>query len=347
MIYSHSPSRSLSFFAMLVLLSGCSVETENLEVTEDFLLDPRPVDVLWVVDNSGTMAEHQAAVGAAFPLLTSELSALSVDWQMGITATDMSDPDYRGRLVDVGAGAVVLNSTSPNVETLFEGLVQLGDVGSPVERGLEASWAAISHPLINHDNDGFLRDEARLAVVYLSDDEDCSHEGGLLTESSEACAADPDSLIGVNDYLVRYEGLKQSPLDVSLHALVETGATAEFEGCGGSNPGVRIMRAARGTGGMVASLCGELDGTFTELGKQLTGRRTAFPLRRRPDITTLVVQLQPAQGSSAGPSAVVRDVTMQNGWTWHESSNSIRLWGSAVPEIGTTVRVRYAVGIGG
>lgn len=326
------------------------MDVDDLPIEDTFLLEPAPVDVLWVVDNSGTMAESQSALGAAFPSLLAELSGLSIDWQLGIVSTDMSDPDHRGRLVELaGDGSVFMHSGFTDAASRFALKVRLGDEGSPVERGLEASWAALSSPLATHDNAGFLRSDARLAVIYVSDDEDCSHEGGLAAESSAACAADPDGLVGVGDYLVRYEGLKAEPLDVSVHALVETGTTAEFEGCGGSNPGTRIIAAARGTGGLVAPLCGDLSATFTELGKQLVGRRTAFPLSRRPDPDSLAVRLETTDALASGgpPTALVRDVAMQDGWTWHKESNTIRLWGSAIPLLGTSVVVHYVVGAGG
>jgi hypothetical protein len=345
---SFGPARVLSLLLCSGLLVACPVPLGDLEIEDPFLLEPAAVDVLWVVDNSGTMADPQLALGDAFPSLLFELSALAIDWQMGIVSTDMSNPDQRGRLVEMaGDGSVFMDSNFEDAASRFAFRVRLGDEGSPVERGLEASWAAISSPLASHDNAGFLREEARLAIIYVSDDEDCSHEGGLPLESSEACAADPASLVDVSDYLVRYEGLKADPLDVSVHALVETGTTGEFEGCGGSNPAVRIMRAARGTGGLVAPLCGDLSLSFTELGKQLTGRRSAFPLSRRPDAETISVRLETTDVLGEPAVVLVRDITMQNGWTWDEASNSIRLWGDAVPELGTAVKVRYIVGVGG
>ena len=349
----NTTSSSLRYVLLLVSLccvglSACSVDVEDLPITDSFVLEPGPVDILWVIDNSGGMSEVQSAIGDAFPNLEAELSALAIDWQMGILSTDMSDPEHRGRMIEIaGDGSVFMDPSFPGVTTRFAQRVRLGEEGSPVERGLEASWAALSSPLGTHDNEGFLRDEARLAIVFVSDDEDCSHEGGLSTESSEACAADPAGLVAVSDYLVRYEGLKEDPLDVSVHAVVETGSTAESEGCGGGNPSTRLVAAARSTGGLVAPLCGELAPTFTELGLQLTGRRSAFPLSRRPDSDSISVRLETTDVLGEPPTDVPRDVAMQSGWTWHEGSNTVRLWGDMIPPLGTSVVVRYVVGLGG
>ena len=321
---------------------------DDLQITDSFALEPAPVDILWVIDNSGTMSELQYAIGGAFPNLEAELSALAIDWQMGILSTDMSDPEHRGRMVEIaGDGSVFMDPSFSDVATRFALRVRLGEDGSPVERGLEASWAALSPPLGTHDHEGFLRDDARLAIIFVSDDEDCSHEGGLTEESSEACAADPAGLVAVSEYLVRYEGLKEDSLDVSVHALVETGTTGEFEGCGGGNPSSRLVAAARSTGGFVNPHCGEMAPMFTELGLQLTGRRSAFPLSRRPDSDSISVRLETTDVMGQPPTDVPRDVAMQSGWTWHEESNTVRLWGDMVPPLGTSVVVRYVVGLGG
>lgn len=329
-------------------MSACAVDVDDLPVTDSFALEPSSVDILWVIDNSGTMSETQNALGEAFPNLEAELSVLAIDWQMAVVSTDMSDPDHRGRMIELaGDGSVFIDPSFSDVAGRFALGVRLGEEGSPMERGLEASWSALSSPLGTHDNKGFLRDAARLAVVFVSDDEDCSHEGGLTGASSEACAADPDGLVGVGEYLVRYEGLKEDSLDVSVHALVETGTTAEFEGCGGGNPSTRLIAAARGTGGLVAPLCGDLTPTFTELGLQLTGRRSTFPLTRRPDSDSISVRLENNDVMDQAPTEVPRDVTMQSGWTWDEESNTVRLWGDMVPVLGTSVVVRYVVGLGG
>jgi hypothetical protein len=79
------------------------------------------------------------------------------------------------------------------------------------------------------------------------------------------------------------------------------------------------------------------------------GRRTAFPLSRRPDPDSLSVGLETTDALASGdpPTKIVRDVTMQDGWTWHEESNTIRLWGEAIPSLGASVLVRYVVGVGG
>ena len=53
-------------------------------------------------------------------------------------------------------------------------MVQVGVKGSPNEQGIAAARAALSEPLLSTANKGFLRSEANLAVVFLSDEDDQS-----------------------------------------------------------------------------------------------------------------------------------------------------------------------------
>ena len=156
--------------------------------------------ILWVLDNAGTVIQLQDAVGAAFPSLVSSLESRAVDWQTAIVTTDMLDPDHRGRLIPLGGdGSPFLSAGQVDAPARFAQGVRVGAEGSVVERGLESAWAALSPPLLHRDNEGLLRPGARLAVVIVGDDDDCSHEGRLVADTPEGCVANPDQLVPVSD----------------------------------------------------------------------------------------------------------------------------------------------------
>ena len=325
-----------------LLLFGCPVGVAS-EVVEDLWTpESGPVDVLWVVDDSGSMELAQQSVGAAFPSLLAPLTADAVDWQMGVATTDMVDPARRGRLVD-GPGGLVLRPDTANLAAVFAQRVQVGLVGSDMERGLEAAWSAVTPPLATHDNEGFLRDEARLAVVVVSDEDDCSDEGGFTDPTPSSCVSQPQQLVSTTEYLNRYVDLKG---EVTFHALVETGITAESEGCGGNNPGSRYVEMAGATAGLVAPLCGDFDAHLGTLGQQLSGLKRSVVLSRTPDPATLEVALLPAEGDIGAPVILPEDPTRTDGWTLDVSANTIRFWGLSAPAFGETVRIRYRVGLG-
>ena len=327
---------------LCLLLAGCPVEIDPEVVQDSWGPVSGPVDVLWVVDDSASMEASQLAVGAAFPSLLAPLTVDAVDWQMGITTTDMTDPAWRGRLLDLGAGRI-LRPESANPAGVFAQQVLVGIEGSDMERGLEAAWAAVTPPLATHENDGFLREEARLAVVIVSDEDDCSDEGTFSEATPASCVAQPQALVAISDYLTRYAALKT---DVTVYALVETGITAESEGCGGNNPGSRYIELARATAGDVFPLCGDFDAHLGSLGQQLAGLKRSIVLSRTPDPATLEVILVPGEGAVEGPTTLPEDPTRTDGWTLDAASNTVRLWGTAVPAFGETVRVSYRVGLG-
>ena len=331
------------FFVLLplLLLTACPVGVPSEHVEDTWSPVPGPVDVLWVVDDSGSMDATQQAIGAAAASLLAPLTVDAVAWQMGVVTTDMTAPARRGRLVD-GTGGLVLLPTTPGVEAAFAQRIRVGIVGSDMERGLEAAWSAVTPPLATHDNDGLLREGARLAVIVVSDEDDCSDEGAFTEPVPASCVSNPQALVAVDDYLVRFGDLGA----VTFHALVETGITAEFEGCGGNNPGSRYVELARATAGHVAPLCGDFDAHLGALGEQLAGLKRSMVLSRTPDPATLAVDLLPAEGDTSGPTSLPEDPTRTEGWTLDAASNTIRFWGTAAPAFGETVRVRYRVGLG-
>lgn len=325
-----------------LLLCACPAEVPAPLIEDLWTAQASPIDVLWVVDDSHSMDEAQQAVGAAFPSLAAVLESAGVDWQVGITTTDVVDPDRRGRLLDLGlASGRVLTPGTPSLAARFAAGIEAGTNGSDMERGLQAAWYAVSPPLATHENAGFLREGARLAIVVVSDEDDCSDEGAFPSPLPSQCAAQPDILVPVVEYLERFREIRA---DVAVYAMVETGIVEEFAGCGGTNPGSRYMHAARASAGDVVELCGDLGAHLSEIGQQLAGLRRAVVLSGTPEPGTLDVALLPADGSEAVPLA--EDPARLDGWTWDVGSGTVRLWGEAVPALGETVRIRYRAGQG-
>ena len=65
--------------------------TDAVVVEESFEQAPVPaVDVLWVIDNSTSMCEEQAALAQAFQVLRTRLgAAVDFDLRVAVTSTDM------------------------------------------------------------------------------------------------------------------------------------------------------------------------------------------------------------------------------------------------------------------
>ena|GEM_PF-2062044 len=319
------------------------------------------VDVVFVVDDSNSMANIQASLAAAAPAFFDSLNALGTDYQVGVVTTDMNDPDRRGRLF----GAII-PAGAANGAAAFGVASQPGIAGSQLERGLAAAWSAITPPLSTHENEGLRREGARLAAIIVTDEDDCSDEGALPTTDPAACVSFPQSLVSIAEYASRFRSLVDQHADVSVHAIVETGTVADEVGCGGLNVGTRYVQLARRLGGLVVPHCDDMNAVMSELALQVAGRRSAFPLSRTPDpltiSVTVAVDAQPLgddddSGVSGGNelgqdeqlvgTTLPEDITRTNGWTYDEDSNTVRIWGEGLPGIGGAVQIRYQVATSG
>lgn len=137
------------------------------------------------------------------------LAAFGSDFHLGVITSDMAvcderlpaaqDPEglhepqpMRGCL----QGGII--TPSDNVAQRFsEAIVSVGTMGSPFERSFDALRAYLDPssaraPGCENDLAGFLRPDARLLVIFVSDEDDCSHdaESGFPNELSDepACS---------------------------------------------------------------------------------------------------------------------------------------------------------------
>ncbi|MFU8806043.1 MAG: hypothetical protein ACNA8W_19685, partial [Bradymonadaceae bacterium] len=85
----------------------------------------------------------------------------------------------------------------------FQCMSLVGTRGYGFEKGLQAVTLAVSPDLTGGANAGFLRSQARTAVIFVTDDNDCSHDGTL--DEKSACST------GVCAHANR-PGLENSPL---------------------------------------------------------------------------------------------------------------------------------------
>jgi hypothetical protein len=155
------------------------------------------LDLVFVVDNSNSMAPKQRAfaqsLGTFFTALANRPGGMP-DLRVAVVSTDVgagasslpgcAPGGMRGRFVRGGncglaAGAPWLTAAKggANAELLSArvGCIveSLGVVGCGHEHTLQATRLALT-PGVNPENEGFVRAEAHLAIVIISDEDDCS-----------------------------------------------------------------------------------------------------------------------------------------------------------------------------
>lgn len=170
----------------------------------------RDLDLLFVIDDSPSMADKQAALAAAFPQMIDVLSQLDgglpnlhigvVTSDMGTSATTTLPGPAIGSIGQGGCSGIGLNGDLQVEPGITTGAPYLVDVELPDGTreknytgelrdaftanatgvgaggcGFEQHLSAMAHALDGHAaNAGFLRPEANLAVVILADEDDCS-----------------------------------------------------------------------------------------------------------------------------------------------------------------------------
>ena len=279
------------------------------------------VDVLWVVDNSGSMSDVIQHLGDRFQSFLTAFDSTGIDYRIGVTSTDM-DGGANGRLVGPQPW---IDDTDPDPVSLFTQATDLGSSGSATEKGLDAAYAALTPPLTNGDNAGFLREDAVLAVVVISDEDD-------------------SSTIGVNDFSTWMDGLKADPDRTSFSAVVGDWNGGVFDtGCSSTGtfppvtaaPGERYIEVQRNTGGTFQSICDDdFDEVLSYLGYGASGLAFDFPLEQRP---SSIAGIQVQVDGTTIPRHPVR------GWFYDSTSNTVRFSRQAVPGPESTIVITYPV----
>lgn len=138
------------------------------------------VDILFVIDSSQAIAPHRAHLDAKLPLLMDALGDLSrglPDLHIGvITANDDGVMHPRGSMTGTylsDAPQINGSRTRNYVGTLGEAFRAYADVGA-ASTAPSRPFAAVELALDPAANPGFARDEAYLAVIYVTATDDAS-----------------------------------------------------------------------------------------------------------------------------------------------------------------------------
>ena len=234
-------------------------------VTESFeAADVSEVDVLFVVDNSGSMADEQALLASNFgAFVQSAFDDSSLRFHLGVTTTDVLG-GTGGPLVDDH-----LTDAVGTLEDRFAEQALVGVAGGGFELGLEAMRRAVDD-FADTLNAGFLRDDAALSVIIVSDEEDNGFDTSL----------DPSVVRPVETYIEVLEALKSNlqntPVLVSV--VVAVGNAARYE------------TVARSFGGVILDITDPTWGAqLSQIGDATFGLQRLFRLGAPPVAGSVVV----------------------------------------------------------
>ena len=170
------------------------------------------MDIIFVVDDSGSMKEEQQNLAANFPKFVSKIdsfktkSGAKLDWRIAVTTTatnisytiavggislPMSEKGDDGAFrmpSECGTKRRWIEKSDPSASSDFQCLARAGTGGSSIEMPLQATKLALNDRVTDGTNAGFLRDDALLALVILTDEDDCSRDDNNFTIQNDVCA---------------------------------------------------------------------------------------------------------------------------------------------------------------
>jgi hypothetical protein len=294
------------------------------------------VDVLFVIDNSGSMMEEQASLAQNFAAFLSGAQQQNVDYHIAVTTTGIEpspsgwaacpggvEGGEAGRLFPAdGSSPRIITPQTPGAAQVFATDVKVG-ICHWDEQGLEAAHRALSPPLVNNADDpdtglpndgnlGFLRPEAKLAVVFVSDEDDSSLQAEDYYETFLRAVKGNDPTLLVASAIV-------GPTDLS------SCATA-------SSSGQRYITLAQHTGGLVESICTQdWAQSLQNISIGVFSPRRRFPLSQVP--------ADPAQ-----ISVLVNGDAVTSGWTYDAATTSVVFDAASTPGLDATVDITYPLG---
>lgn len=276
------------------------------------------VDILWIVDNSSSMLQHQQSLSAQVPGLVTKLNDLKLDYHMAIVTTSMGglNPDG-GRFI---GSPKFLTPVCPDLVNNLTSRMIVGEAGSNNERGLDSMEKALSPSYLANEGAGFLRADALLVVIALSDEDD------------KSAVSNP-----VNHIVSFLDGIKQPWPDGSrswvfnfIGVLSMSGTCKTFNDY--SEAGLTFMGIANISSGVRESICNSnLSLAVSNIHARIAQILTDFKLSKKPLVESITVTIN---GQSIPRSNV-------NGWDYIEALNVIRFYGSSVPAADASIKVDF------
>ncbi len=332
------------------LLSACSekqafkLESETNIFKQNEPKYARKIDILWVIDNSGSMQNSQQNLAKNFDSFISSFIGRNLDFQMAVTTTEaykdlyVVDPmteesgfsDLRdGNEIDGPSGHSIVNQNTPDLKANFLSNILQGIMGAGDERPFQSIVATLD----NANNDGFLREGSFLAVIIVSDEDDFSHDG---KDSIGGQYSNPELHVS-DDYYQYLDDLTRGDslltmFSVSAIAIPDKSCLDNLIGSGGGQKiGQRLMELVDKTQGIIGDICSDFSKSLKDISGKILSLATQFPLNRTPDVKTIVVKVD--------GSIIPRD--NENGWSYNTDSNSIIFNGEAIPNQGAEIKVDF------
>jgi hypothetical protein len=308
------------------------------------------VDILFVIDNSGSMKDNQALLSSSFASFIANFSMRELDFQIGVITTDTTSGCPGGYSCSGPSSLIYrprqnafLNNSTPNLITVFADTVRIGTGGSGAERGLHALDRALGPLNMIHagSGTGFIRNDAFFHTVVLSDEDESCVLNVDTTDPAQCTLTFGSSANGsrrvagalatsrVENAVNAIVGIKSGQRSqVRMDAILSRSDGIE------SSRGHSYERAVSELGGTIGDISSDFSSYLNDVGASVSGtvagqyRLSQIPLR----IEEMRVEI----------NGVTMEPDETNGWTYSIDGNFVAFHGEALEVIsGKEIRVFY------
>lgn len=260
-------------------------------------------DVLFTLDWSCSMYDDNANVAANFETFVSTVTSLEADYHISVGVADSGCAVGSDPYIDKTFSKSDASSTFNTLAAIDTG--GPSPYGANTERGYMLAEAFLAATDTGDCNDGFLRDNAFLSLVHVSDE--------------------PEQSVNSWAYYVSlFQSLKDDPDDVKINAI----AGDYPGGCGSASAGTGYYEGTVATGGLFLSICAtDWASHLEDLAAESVSVNDSFELTRRPVPQTLEVE--------------VDGILQSTGWNYDAVTNYVVFETDYIPAGGATVEIFY------
>ncbi|MAG27656.1 hypothetical protein CMI47_19165 [Candidatus Pacearchaeota archaeon] len=259
-------------------------------------------DILFVIDNSCSMSSHQTNLKNNFDSFINVFSASGADYQIAFITTDNAE--------FVNNEIITPNTVDP-ISAVNNIIDTIGIHGSGIEKGLKYSYDATISGGDAGPGSTFIRNDARLVIIYVSDEPDAS--------SNYSPGMTP------SDYSSHILGLKQSNNLVIAHA-VAGDYPSGCNGNGWAQFGDGYYDVVNDLGGTFISICSTDWGVQMDTLARDSISALSFSLSKTPVEDTIEVYVDGIESSE---------------WSYDQSINSVTF--RVIPPAGSNIEIAYAI----
>lgn len=345
-------SKAMILASAAAVFAGCNKSTDSFSIlkdTADFkqqaVFIPKKIDVLWVIDNSGSMKTSQDNLASNFQAFIGRFNQKNYDFHMAVAVTDAWEKQFNSAslksrikdgavlqknpsVIETHSGVFVMNKSTPDLSSVFDINIKQGTLGNGDERALES----FKQTLLDPWNVDFRRSDAFLAIIIVSDEEDFSQSKSAFNESYTNPSLYP--VQNYVDFLDTYTDAATNGKNYSVSVITvpDTSCQTQLSTDGFSRKiSTRLPELADLTQGVKGSLCSNFGDTLDIISDSIIQLSSVFKLAQEPQIDTLKVVVDGA--------AIPNDEV--NGWTYNATDLTITFHGSSVPGADANIQIDY------